>query len=136
MPPKLIKCSSDNILFSYASDGSNAGSNFVLHDRPFYVTANRAVIKVISEEIHPAFLLYALRNMSTDYEFAWANKAGKGHISDKNVLVSVPLNEDGKGDLDMQRKIIDTYEKITLLIQHISDMNEELKLMDMDIMMR
>ncbi|MCY4160119.1 MAG: hypothetical protein OXF48_10950 [Bacteroidetes bacterium] len=132
----MIDCSPDNILFSYASDGSNAGSNFVLHDRPFYVTANRAVIEIVSKEIYPAFLLYGLRNMRTEYDFAWANKAGKGHIMDKKVVISIPIKDNGEGDLNMQMKIIRAYEKITLLTQHISDISKELKLIDMDIMLQ
>ena len=51
----LIDASAEEPLISFAANGdSSAGTNFILHDRPFYVTGDRTVLRVVHGRIDPA----------------------------------------------------------------------------------
>ncbi|MDE0703700.1 MAG: N-6 DNA methylase, partial [Rhodospirillaceae bacterium] len=64
-----IEATPETPLLSFAANGDgSAGTNFIVHDRPFYVTGDRTVIRP-APGIDPRYLAYALRNMKADHGF-------------------------------------------------------------------
>ncbi|MCY4321956.1 MAG: hypothetical protein OXC37_06120, partial [Bdellovibrionaceae bacterium] len=100
--PKLINCSDKCKLFSFASNGSSSGSNFVIHERPFYVSNDRVVIKVKNDEVLVEWLKYGLRNMRYEYDFAWEEKANIKSIKAKEEKVAIRVDNNKLEDLEKQ----------------------------------
>lgn len=101
-PP--VDCSSLSPVISFASNGDgSAGRNFIIHDRPFYICADRVGIRIISPDISMSYLKYALRNMKKEYGFNHAHKANQQNLS--IVKFDVPILEDGSFDLECQQDI-------------------------------
>ena len=109
--PRLITCSEIDPLFSFASNGDgSAGRNFVVHDTPFYVSNDRTVIRVLSEDLVLEFLHYKLQSMKEEYGFGFAYKATPSNL--KDVSVDVPVLASGRFDRDSQQAIVDSHAAI------------------------
>lgn len=106
-------------IISFASNGDgSAGRNFILHDRPFYICADRVCIKVVCECISPVYVRYALRNMKEEYGFNHAHKANKQNLS--SVTIPIPLTKDNSYNLDLQNDMAMKFLAIEQCKQEIS----------------
>ena len=95
---KLIPASTADPLISFAANGDgSAGTNFVFHDRPFFVTGDRTVIRITDPGIEPGYVLYALRNMKREHGFDHTHKAVPQNLA--GVAFDVPVTETGNGIL-------------------------------------
>ena len=102
---KLIDASPDNLVLSFAVDGDgSAGSNFVVHDRPFYISNKRASLRAIDHNVDLRFVYYSLQTMKVDYGFGFNFKAYKSRLVD--VVVRLPIRADGTFDLELQQKLV------------------------------
>ena len=111
---KLIECSTEDPLISFASNGDgSAGRNFVVHERPFYVSNDRTVIRVLCDEIIPAFLLYKLQSMKEEYGFGFAYKATPPNL--REVSFDIPTEDAGGFDPGRQKAIVEKYRAIEKL---------------------
>ena len=109
--PKLIQASKCLPLISFAANGDgSAGTNFVFHDCPFYVTRDRTVIRVKSENIDPRYVLYALRNMKAIHGFDHTYKAILPNLGE--VFLDVPVTKEGEWDIEAQQQIAERYHRI------------------------
>ncbi|MCY4616889.1 MAG: N-6 DNA methylase [Chloroflexi bacterium] len=121
--PKLIQASPEARLLSFASNGDgSAGRNFVIHDRPFYVSNDRTVIKIASPDIVPEFLWYGLQSMKREYGFDHAYKATPRNLQD--VTVYVPVTPDGALDPERQLEIARKFMKLTDLRRQFRDQSD------------
>ena len=111
---KLIMCSTGDPLLSFASNGDgSAGRNFVVHDRPFYVSNDRTVVRVLCGDIVPAFLLYKLQSMKEEYGFGFAYKATPTNL--RGVSFDIPATPAGRFDPSRQQAIVERYRAIEKL---------------------
>ena len=100
----VIHADEDHVLISFASNGdSSAGTNFVLHDSPFYVTNDRTVIRLVDGNVDPRYLLYAMRNMKAAHGFDHTHKAVPKNLG--VVSIDIPITNDGQWDLNAQKEI-------------------------------
>ena len=108
---KLIPASTANPLISFAANGDgSAGTNFVFHDRPFFVTGDRTVIRIADPGVYPGYVLYALRNMKREHGFDHTHKAVPQNLT--SVALEVPVTDMGEWDLEAQRRIAKRHELI------------------------
>lgn len=123
--PKLINADPDHPVFSFAVDGDgSAGSNFVLHTRPFYVSNKRATVAAVDDRIDLEYVLFALQSMKADYGFNYNYKAYSGHLQD--VVVPVPVGADGRYDTAAQRKQVKRLSGLYTLRSRVSTLLAEL----------
>ena len=109
-----IDASREDPLVSFAANGDgSAGTNFIVHESPFYVTGDRTIVRIIDEQIDPRYLVYALRNMKAEHAFDRTHKAVPTNLQD--VRVEIPVNDDGEWDVDAQREIAKRYEAVRAL---------------------
>ena len=102
---RLIDCSEGDPLLSFGSNGDgSAGTNFIIHTQPFYVSNDRTVIHIKSPRIRPEYLRYQLRNMKADFGFCFAYKAVPSNLD--HVVVDIPIDEDGEFDEPWQRNVV------------------------------
>ena len=103
-----IISTSNNPVLSFATNGDgSAGRNFVLHQTPFYINADRIAIRPARTDIFTAYIMMALRDMKEEYGFNHAHKANATNISP--VVVSIPVDENGQIDLNAQKEIAANY---------------------------
>ncbi|UPY94988.1 class I SAM-dependent DNA methyltransferase [Pectobacterium sp. 21LCBS03] len=96
---KIIRVSPNDKVFSFASNGDgSAGRNFIIHDKDFYVSNDRTVIKILNEKISLNYVLFCLRNMKNDYGFNFSFKANVSNV--KNVSLEIPIDADADADAD------------------------------------
>jgi type I restriction-modification system DNA methylase subunit len=114
-----IFASPDYPVLSFASNGENAGSNFVLHERSFYISSDRISIipKFPNDMIFVSYLFSQLNNMKQVYGFNWSHKASRNNL--KKVCVKFPIGLQGNPDVDSLRMIAKQFEMITQFKEEI-----------------
>ena len=119
----VIHANEDEVLISFASNGdSSAGTNFVLHDCPFYVTNDRTVIRLVDRNVDPRYLLYAMRNMKALHGFDHTHKAVPKNLA--AVSIDIPVTSEGQWDLKAQREIAKRHHLISEFRSKLIEQNE------------
>jgi type I restriction enzyme M protein len=73
---ELIHASTETPVISFGSNGDgSAGTNFVYHSKPFYVSNDRTCVKVMNHKINPFYVYYKLYGMKKTYGFDFHYKA-------------------------------------------------------------
>ena len=123
---KPIISTNNNPVLSFATNGDgSAGRNFVLHQTPFYINADRLAIRPARADILSAYIMMALRDMKEEYGFNHAHKANATNISP--VVVSIPVDTNGEFDVVAQEhscKIASCYEE---LLQTVAEEKNHIK---------
>ena len=128
----LIQASDTSPAVSFAANGDgSAGTNFVLHDRPFYVTRDRTVLQIKDPRIDPGFVIYALRKMKAEHGFDHTHKAVPKNLD--AVSLDVPVTESGKWDIAEQRRVATQYARILELCGLLKDKAETATQYDVEI---
>lgn len=108
--PGKIDASKSKPVLSFAANGDgSAGTNFVFHTAPFYVSNDRTCIRVTAPDIDPEYVLFALHGMKETYGYNHAFKATKENL--KTVSITIPLSGK-KYDLSLQRKMVKDFKGI------------------------
>lgn len=103
---KLINAMPGKTKISFATDGdSSAGTNFVIHNEPFYVNATRMVLE-FKDNAFPIYFFYALLKMKEQYGFNYTRKANMTNLID--VFVVLP---EGESSFDRQKIIVEFIEE-------------------------
>ena len=119
-------------LISFAANGDgSAGTNFIVHETPFYVTGDRTVIRITDNRIDPHYLMYAMRNMKADHGFDHTNKAVPANVA--NVTVSIPVTAEGEWHLDAQRAIARRHAHIRALQEQLWTQSATAQTIDIQI---
>ncbi|HLP96845.1 MAG TPA: N-6 DNA methylase [Sideroxyarcus sp.] len=106
----LISASQDKPVISFGANGDgSAGTNFVFHTSPFYVSNDRTCIRVTDPEIDPEFVYFTLHGMKETYGFNHAFKASVKNL--EMVTIDIPVAR-GHFDVERQRKMVETFKKI------------------------
>lgn len=124
--PKLIEASEDDLVLSFGVDGDgSAGTNFVIHDRPFYISTNRTSLKPQSRSVSVLYLYYALQTMKADHGFSYTYKAYPSRLAD--VMVPLPIDEDGTFDLPVQLAEVERLRKLNRLREEVVEVLSALR---------
>lgn len=101
----LIQASLEQPLISFGANGDgSAGTNFVLHTRPFYVSNDRTCVKILNRKISPEYVIYKLASMKAVYGFNFSFKATPKNLRD--VSFSIPLVSSGDFDIQRQQDVV------------------------------
>jgi type I restriction enzyme M protein len=118
--PKLIEASPDRPMLSFAVDGDgSAGSNLVVHRSPFYIATKRSCFELADEHIDIDFVYFSLLSMKSDHGFDYNYKAYRAHLED--VVVTVPVTDEGVPDLALQRELAGRLSKLGTLRDGVVD---------------
>lgn len=86
---------------SFASNGDgSAGRNFVLHDRPFYISRDRVYIKAKRPDVLVEFISDQLVDMKERFGFSHSHKANRRNVGP--IEIRLPLSSTGGFDVEMQ----------------------------------
>lgn len=107
----LIFADEKNPIISFASNGEgSAGTNFVFHTSPFYVSNDRTCLKIIHKKIIPEYIFFALHGIKQTYGFGHTFKASKKNL--ECVTVNIPVAVDGEYNVAHQKKLVARYKKL------------------------
>lgn len=125
---KIIIASSENRFVSVATDGDGtAGTNIMLHDRPFYINASRLAIEILDEKILPEYLFYSIRNIKKRFGFGYTIKCNKENFV-KYFTLRVPINDKGDFSVEMQKNIIKDMKQKENLLGKLLENDDKIKL--------
>lgn len=128
----LIEASAGAPLISFAANGDgSAGTNFIFHEQPFYVTGDRTVLRVEDENIDPRYVMYALRNMKAVYGFDHTHKAVPKNLT--KVSLDVPVTGHGEWDIDAQREIVQRHQAVAQMQDLLRSASESVTAYDVAI---
>jgi hypothetical protein len=117
----LIDASHEHPILSFGANGDgSAGTNFVLHERPFYVSNDRTCIKIVAKNIDPQYVIHQLSTMKRDYGFDFQHKAVLKNL--RQVSISIPVTEEGEFDHDKQ---VSTVAKLKTLAELQNTLSSE-----------
>ena len=118
--PSSISASSDNPIISFASNGDgSAGTNFLFHTSPFYVSNDRTCIRIVDDKINPEYVFYSLHGIKQTYGFNHSFKATRNNLD--NVTINIPVSKDGKYDVTLQKQLVNRYKKLYTIKKSIED---------------
>lgn len=121
-----IVASIESPLISFASNGENSGSNFILHNEPFYINADRIAIvpkEPVRQQIVTKYLLSQLYDMKNKYGFNWSHKASRNNLT--SVTVTIPNSEDGEFDIESQKNVASQFELVEQLKEELKQKREK-----------
>lgn len=123
--PGIIIASKEKPLISFASNGDgSAGSNFIFHIEPMYISNDRTCIRILNTEIHPEYVFYALQGMKSIYGFNHSYKATKNNLTE--ITLEIPVSASGY-DLAYQKfwasRTKSLFEIKKILIQQIDELS-------------
>ncbi|BCS57980.1 hypothetical protein ADLECEL_18650 [Adlercreutzia equolifaciens subsp. celatus] len=105
-PP--IFASPEEPILSFATNGDgSAGRNFVLHDKPFYISRDRIGLRSKDERMMIDYIYLQIKDMKELYGFNHSKKANRANV--RRVEIAVPVNPEGLIDADFQRSILENY---------------------------
>lgn len=108
--PGKIEASPEKPVLSFGANGDgSAGTNFIFHTSPFYVSNDRTCIRVVHPDIDPEYVLFALHGMKETYGYSHSFKATKENLG--MVSISIPLSK-GKFDLNKQKSMVKEFKKL------------------------
>lgn len=91
---------------------------------PFHPTDHCGVLRILNDSIDAEYLYHTLRADRHKHGFDRALRANLKYVS--GVLVSIPIDGDGRFDLDAQRLIADKYREINEKQAHVRDLLERI----------
>ena len=128
----LIDATSSDPVVSFAANGDgSAGTNFIFHDRPFFVTRDRTVLRISDSMIDPEFILYSLRDMKLKHGFDHTHKAVPKNLG--IVAIDIPITESGEWDLETQKRLANRHRRILDLLGALKEKAELVKTYDVEI---
>lgn len=109
-----IVASEQHPILSFATNGDgSAGRNFVVHTSPFYINVDRMAVKINDDSITVQYLYSQLIDLKEKYGFNHSYKANRHNL--KGVTIQVPVDNDGKFDVDAQEAIVGQFELVEQL---------------------
>lgn len=104
--PGMITASPENPIISFGANGDgSAGTNFVFHERSFYVSNDRTCLRVLSPDIDPRYVYLALHGMKERYGFDHAFKATTRNLT--LVTFDIPATRTGFDYRRQQEAIVE-----------------------------
>lgn len=117
---------------SFGSDGEGtAGTNIVLHDKPYFINTSRTAMKIIDKNIYPEYVFFCLQGMKRKYGFDFKHKATLNNLG--KVIINIPIDENGQFDLEAQKAIYDKYNTIYSLKNELRNKLNELVETEIDV---
>ncbi|WP_211455142.1 N-6 DNA methylase [Collimonas antrihumi] len=106
----IIDATAKAPVISFAANGDgSAGTNLLLHVRPFFVSTDRTCFRVIDSNIDPEFIFYGLHGMKQKHGFNHTFKATPDNL--RAVELDVPIS--GKTpDLVAQRAKVKSFKTV------------------------
>ena len=124
---KPISASESEKHVSVATDGDGtAGTNIILHEKPYYLNTSRLSIKIKSNEILPEYLYFTLKDIKPKFGFGYSVKCSPENFK-KYVKVKVPLDKEDNISIEKQKEVVEILQKREQLLIDIEKYTERLK---------
>ena len=130
--------------FSNKSNITNFDNNFVLwgidgdfefnaipKNTPFISTDHCGVIRILSDNILPKYLMIQLENIKHLYGFDRGLRASLKNMS--KVKISIPIDENGNIDIEKQKEVIDRYNAVQEIKKQVKEYRKKIKEIKVDI---
>ncbi len=126
---KILKASDERKIVSVATDGDGtAGTNIMLHNKPFYINTSRLAIEVLDSNILPEYLFYSMRNIKKKFGFGYTIKCNKDNFI-KYFTLRIPVDKAGVFSLEAQRSVIKEMKQKEKILDKILENNESMELL-------
>jgi len=91
--------------------------NFIPKETPFVTTDHCGTIRILSDNILPEYLMLCLEDKKHEYGFDRGLRASLKNM--QQVVIEVPLNEQGNIDIEKQKEVVEKYQNIYELKEKI-----------------
>lgn len=92
--------------------------NFIAKETPFVTTDHCGTIRILSDDILSEYLMLLLEYKKHEYGFDRGLRASLKNM--QQVVIEVPLNEQGNIDIEKQKEVVEKYQNIYELKEKIS----------------
>lgn len=106
----------DNNFVLWGIDG-NFEFNSIPKNNPFVSTDHCGTIRILNDNILPKYIMIQLEKVKHEYGFDRGLRASLENM--KEVVIPIPLKEDGFIDTEIQKEIVEKYEYISELKQNV-----------------
>ncbi len=99
--------------------------NFIKKNTPFMTTDHCGVIRILTDNILPEYLMLQLSKVKHKYGFDRGLRSSLKNM--KDVVVQIPIDSNGDFDLDFQKNILDKYQIIKEVKQKVEEYKKQIK---------
>lgn len=103
----------DEECIQITTNGAYAGTVFYRHQHRFSINGDARLLIKKNSNICYEYLSFELRKVFEEHNFSWENKPSIEKT--KNILVKIPINEDGSFSVEVQKQLAINYKKIELI---------------------
>ena len=101
-----------------------AGKIFYRKKHKFSINGDAKLLIKKDKLIDYVYCSYELKNVFKKYGFGWSNKISDEKLRD--IIIEIPIDENGKFDLDKQREIAEKHKKIEEIKAKLKDNYEKM----------
>lgn len=127
-----VMATPESKVLSFASNGDgSAGRNFVLHDKPFYISRDRVYVRAKRSDVLVEFVYVQLMDMKERFGFNHAYKANRKNVG--SIEIRLPLSSTSGFDVGMQMSFSKENEFISAAKDFVSQEKEMLLNIEFDL---
>lgn len=112
------------------TNGVYAGTVFFREKHKFSINSDARLLIKKNNELDYNYLTFELISVFADHGFNWENKPTIGKI--KNIQLSIPVNEQGLYDIELQEEISEKHKKIQIIKKSIIGELDRISKIDID----
>lgn len=117
---KPIPASEESPVISFGANGDgSAGTNFVYHTQPFFVSNDRTCLRITNSLLLPKFIYFKLHGIKKLYGFDFNYKATPQNAS--QISIDVPVFPNGKFDVSSQQRLIESSHRYQIIKKRVDD---------------
>ena len=112
------------------TNGVYAGTVFFREKHKFSINSDARLLIKKNNKLDYNYLTFELISVFADHGFNWENKPTIGKI--KNIELSIPINEQGLYDIELQKEISEKHKKIQIIKKSIIGELDRISKIDID----
>ncbi len=105
--------------------------NFIPKNTPFVSTDHCGAIRILSDEILPAYLMIQLNSVKHKYGFDRGLRSSLKNMQE--VAIQIPMNENGNIDTEKQQEIIEKYQYVKELKDKAGEYQDKIEGLNIEI---
>ncbi|MDR1348856.1 MAG: N-6 DNA methylase [Prevotellaceae bacterium] len=105
--------------------------NFVPKHTPFVTTDHCGAIRILTDDILPAYLMVQLEKVKYKYGFDRGLRSSLKNM--QNVSIEIPFDESGNIDIEKQKEVIEKFEFVSELKTKIDNYKKQIEELNVEI---
>jgi type I restriction-modification system DNA methylase subunit len=105
--------------------------NFIPKNTPFVTTDHCGAIRILTDDILPAYLMIQLEKVKHKYGFDRGLRSSLKNM--QNIFIEIPFNENGEIDTEKQKEVVEKFSYVSELKAKIEGYKRQIEYLNVEI---